>query len=205
MIEEKGIDDQQTSDLPEDMGQTRGKSAPNAENDDVPDAGAQKMSASAVAAMRAKKDREERERKAEAEVHKLGLQAKLQHLDVGERAKQARGGDQETRMILIRDANKLVALGVLQNPKLTLHEVEMFAASRNVNEEVLREIAGNKDWIKSYTVVLALVNNPKTPVPMCLTFLPKLMTRDLRFVAKNKGVPEIIRTIAKRLSSRRSL
>ncbi len=147
---------------------------------------------------------EEREIKAEAETHKLGLQARLQHLDVGERAKQARSGDQETRMILIRDANKLVAMGVLQNPKLTLHEVEMFAASRNISEEVLREVAGNKDWIKSYSVVLALVNNPKTPVPMGMSFLAKLMTRDLRFVAKNKGVPEIIRTSAKRLADKRS-
>ncbi len=204
MIDEKGIDDQQTSDLPEDMEPAHEKSSRHAGNDEVSDSDSRKMSASAMAAMRAKKDREEREAKAEAEAHKLGLQARLQHLDVGERAKHARGGDQETRMILIRDSNKLVAMGVLQNPKLTLHEVEMFAASRNVNEEVLREIAGNKDWIKSYSVVLALVNNPKTPVPMCLTFLPKLMTRDLRFVAKNKGVPEIIRTTAKRLSDRRA-
>ncbi len=202
MIEEKGIDDEQASDLPEDM-EPDGKSAHTAGNG-VPDADAQSMSASAIAAMRARKDREERERKTEAEAHKLGLQAKLQRLDVGERAKHARGGDQETRMILIRDSNKLVALGVLQNPKLTLHEIEMFAASRNVNEEILREIAGNKDWIKSYSVILALVNNPKTPVPMCLTFLSKLMTRDLRFVARNKGVPEVIRTTAKRLSNRRS-
>ncbi len=203
MIEEKGIDDEQASDLPEELETAGGGSTHPAGNDD-PEAEGQRMSASAVAAMRARKDREERERKSETEAHKLGLQAKLQRLDVGERAKCARSGDQETRMILIRDSNKLVAMGVLQNPKLTLHEVEMFAASRNVNEEILREIAGNKDWIKSYSVVLALVNNPKTPVPMSLTFLPKLFTRDLRFVAKNKGVPEIIRTTAKRLSDRRS-
>ncbi len=203
MIEEKGIDDEQTSDLPEDM-EPEDELPHHAGNGGGREEDAGKMSASAIAAMRARNDREERERKAEAEAHKLGLQAKLQRLDVGERAKHARSGDQETRMILIRDANKLVAMGVLQNPKLTLHEVEMFAASRNVNEEILREIAGNKDWIKSYSVVLALVNNPKTPVPLSLTFLSKLMTRDLRFVAKNKGVPEVIRMSAKRLADKRS-
>ena len=107
-------------------------------------------------------------------------------------------------MILIKDSSKQVALAVLANPKLTLHEVEIIAASRNVSEEVLREIAGNKDWIKSYSVTLALVNNPKTPVPMGLTFLPKLRTRDLRFVGKNKGVPEVIRMSAKRLAGTRT-
>ncbi len=107
-------------------------------------------------------------------------------------------------MILIKDSSKQVALAVLANPKLTLHEVEIIAASRNVSEEVLREIAANKDWIKSYSVTLALVNNPKTPVPMGLTFLAKLRTRDLRFVGKNKGVPEVIRMSAKRLDGTRT-
>jgi hypothetical protein len=163
-----------------------------------------KMSAAALAAMRARQEREEHALKEEAQTHKLGLQARLLKLDVGERAKEARSGDQEARMILIKDSNKLVALAVLSNPKLTLHEVEMIAASRNVSEEVLREIAANKDWIKSYSVTLSLVNNPKTPVPIGLTFLSKLRTRDLRFVGKNKGVPEVIRMSAKRIAGTRA-
>jgi hypothetical protein len=198
MIEE--IDDKQASEPPEEG--TAGGEKSGLE--ETPEFDPDKMSGAALAAMRARQEREEHALKEEAQAHKLGLQARLLKLDVGERAKEARRGDQETRMILIKDSNKLVALAVLANPKLTLHEVEMIAASRNVGEEVLREIAANKDWIKSYSVTLALVNNPKTPVPMGLTFLPKLRTRDLRFVGKNKGVPEVIRMSAKRLAGTRA-
>ncbi|MGC2423282.1 MAG: hypothetical protein WA666_02895 [Nitrospirota bacterium] len=198
MIDE--IDDKQDSELPEDGAAEEKKSGPA----EAPEFETDKMSGAALTAMRARQEHEEQELKEDAQAHKLGLQARLLRLDVGERAKQARMGDQETRMILIKDSSKQVALAVLGNPKLTLHEVEMIAASRNVSEEVLREIAGNKDWIKSYSVTLALVNNPKTPVPMGLTFLPKLRTRDLRFVGKNKGVPEVIRMSAKRLAGTRS-
>jgi hypothetical protein len=198
MIEE--IDDKQDLELPEDEA-AQGK---NSGLEEAPEFEADKMSGAALAAMRARQDREEHEQKEEAQAHKLGLQARLLKLDVGERSKQARMGDQETRMILIKDSSKQVSLAVLANPKLTLHEVEIISASRNVSEEVLREIAGNKDWIKSYSVMLALVNNPKTPVPMGLTFLPKLRTRDLRFVGKNKGVPEVIRMSAKRIAGTRA-
>jgi hypothetical protein len=198
MIEE--IDDKQASEPPEEG--TAGGEKSGLE--ETPEFDPDKMSGAALAAMRARQEREEHALKEEAQAHKLGLQARLLKLDVGERAKEARRGDQETRMILIKDSNKLVALAVLANPKLTLHEVEMIAASRNVGEEVLREIAANKDWIKSYSVTLALVNNPKTPVPMGLTFLSKLRTRDLRFVGKNKGVPEVIRMSAKRLAGTRA-
>ncbi len=198
MIEE--IDDQLNTDLPEDGAAEEKKSG----LEGAPDFETDKMPGAALAAMRARQEREEHEQQEEAQAHKLGLQARLLRLDVGERSKQARHGEQEARMILIKDSSKQVALAVLANPKLTLHEVEMIAASRNVSEEVLREIAGNKDWIKSYTVTLALVNNPKTPVPMGLTFLPKLRTRDLRFVGKNKGVPEVIRMSAKRLAGTRT-
>jgi hypothetical protein len=198
MIEE--IDDKQDSELPEGEAAQEKKSG----LEEAPEFEADKMSGAALAAMRARHEREEHEQKEEAQAHKLGLQARLLKLDVGERSKQARMGDQETRMILIKDSSKQVSLAVLANPKLTLHEVEIISASRNVSEEVLREIAGNKDWIKSYSVMLALVNNPKTPVPMGLTFIPKLRTRDLRFVGKNKGVPEVIRMSAKRIAGTRA-
>lgn len=200
MIEEN-LDDKQASELPEDGAAQEKKSG----LEEAPEFEADKMSGAALTAMRARQEREEHELQEEAQAHKLGLQARLLRLDVGERSKQARHGEQEARMILIKDSSKQVALAVLANPKLTLHEVEMIAASRNVSEEVLREIAGNKDWIKSYTVTLALVNNPKTPVPMSLTFLPRLRTRDLRLAGKNKGVPEVIRMSAKRIAGTRSV
>jgi hypothetical protein len=155
----------------------------------------------AAAAMKARKEREERAALQE-QAKKLSLLARVQKLDVGERCKLGREGDKDCRTLLVRDGNKMVALSVLTNPKLTLNEVEFFAASRNVDEEVLREIARNRDWSKEYAVILALVNNPKTPVGVALTLVPKLHIRDLRFLAKNRGVPEAVRVVAKRMADR---
>ena len=143
------------------------------------------------------------ERGDDEQASKLSLLARIQRLDVGERAKLARGGDKEARSILIKDSNRQVAMSVLANPRITVQEVEQIAASRNVSEDILREIGGNKDWCKSYTVALSLVNNPKTPIPIGLTFLNRLFTRDLRFLAKSKGVPEVIRVTAKRHADKR--
>ena len=152
----------------------------------------------AAAAIRIRHERGEDE-----EAKKLSLLARIQRLDVGERAKLARGGDKDARSILIKDSNRQVAMSVLANPKITVQEVEQIAASRNVSEDVLREIGGNKDWCKSYTVILSLANNPKTPIPISLTFLNRLFTRELRFLAKSKGVPEVIRVMAKKQAEKK--
>ncbi len=158
----------------------------------------------AAAAIKARQDKIEREQKEEQE-KRLSLLAQIQRMDVGEKAKLAREGDQAARSILIKEGNKLVAMAVLTNPKITMQEIEMIAASRNVSEDILREIANNREWIKGYSVVLALVNNPKTPIGITLTFLPRLLTRDLRFLAKSKGVPEVIRVSSRKLAQKRAI
>jgi len=161
--------------------------------------------ASAAAdAIRARQQKLAKEEKEDLE-RKLSLQARIQRMDVGEKAKLAREGDQAARAILVKDGSKTVYMAVLTNPKITTQEIETFAASRNVSEDILREIAGNRDWIKNYTVMLSLVNNPKTPVSMALSFLPRLHTRDLRFLGKSKGVPEVIRVTARKLAQKRQI
>lgn len=161
-------------------------------------------SAAAAAAIKARQERLEKEQREEQE-KRLSMLARIQRMDVGEKAKLAREGDKEARSILIKEGNKLIALSVLSNPRITGQEIEMIAASRNVSEDILREIAGNRDWAKSYAVVLALANNPKTPIGITLTYLPKLLTRDLRFLAKSKGVPEVIRVSARKLAQKRAV
>ena len=153
--------------------------------------------------MRVRKEREEREQKVE-QLKKLSLLARILKLDVGERAKLARSGDKDCRSILIKDGNKQVAMAVMSNPKITLPEIEMIAGSRNVSEDILRDIVGNRDWCKNYAVIHALVQNPKTPVGVSLTHLPKVFTRDLRLLARSRGVPEVIRVSARRLAQKRS-
>jgi hypothetical protein len=123
---------------------------------------------------------------------------KILMLNVAQKAVLAMRGGREERMILIRDTNKLVALGVLRNPRIVDDDVETIARMRNVTDEVLRHVGQNREWTKSYSIILALVHNPRTPQGISTNFVPRLQNQDLKRLVGNKDVPELIRRMAKR-------
>jgi len=127
------------------------------------------------------------------------LFALVQKMNVMQKIKLARMGNKEARGLLIRDRNKIVASAAIRSPKITGQEVEGFAKARNVSDEVLRIIASNRDWIKTYNVKLALATNPKCPVPTAMRFVSHLQEKDLRSIMKSKDVPTPISTQARRL------
>ena len=88
-------------------------------------------------------------------------------------------GDREARSILIRDSNRVVATAVINNPRITDQEVENIAAMRTVADEVLRLIAANRAWARSYSIIHNLVRNPRTPIPTVISTLPRIRTKDL--------------------------
>ncbi len=124
---------------------------------------------------------------------------KIMKMNVAERVQLAMKGSAEERAILVRDTAKLVALQVLKSPKLSDTEIAGFAGMRNVSEDVLRIIASHRDWTKTYSVAHALVRNPKTPPGLSVQFLPRLGTRDLKIVAGDKNIPELLRRQARAL------
>lgn len=133
------------------------------------------------------------------EIKPQNLLQKIQSLSVGERLQLALKGNKEIRSILIKDTNKQVVLSVLENQKITETEIEMIAKSRSVPEDALRIISKNREWLKNYAIMLALVTNPKTPPGISVTFVINLKIKDLALLDKNKNVPELVRSAAKRL------
>jgi len=133
------------------------------------------------------------------------MMQKLTRLNVVERIILALKGGREERMLLVRDRNKMVQRAVLQSPRLTDSEVESFAAMPNVTSDVLRLIALNRVFMKSYAIIRNLVKNPKTPLDITLHALPRLNATDLRILTTNKNVPDTLRNAAFKLHrSRRS-
>jgi hypothetical protein len=124
---------------------------------------------------------------------------KIMKMNVSERLQLAMKGSAEERAILIRDTAKMVAMQVLKSPKLNDQEIGNFANMRNVVEEVLRKIGSKRDWTKHYTIAHALVRNPKTPPGIAMPFLPRLGTRDLKTLAGDKNVPELLRRQARNI------
>ena len=119
-------------------------------------------------------------------------------LNTAQKAILAMKGGREERIILIRDTNKVVALSVLKNARMTEGEVEAIASMRSVSDEILRNVGINREWSKNYTVVANLVRNPRTPPSLSTNFVSRLNSKDLKNLGGDRNVPEIIRRMAKR-------
>ena len=135
---------------------------------------------------------------------RISLIRRIMFMNVKDRMKLAMKGDREARSILIRDSNRVVATAVVQNPRVTDQEVENIAAMRTVADEVLRLIALNRNWARSYPIIHNLVRNPRTPIPTVLSTLPRIRTKDLKHLIQNRNVSEATRRQAQRLAQTRS-
>jgi hypothetical protein len=121
---------------------------------------------------------------------------KIAKLDIKGRIQLAMKGSKEERSILIRDGTKIVALAVLDSPKITDGEVESFASQKNVLEAVLRGIPMKRRFAKLYPVVRNLIFNPRTPIDLSLGLMKNLLVNDLKNLSGNKEVSDTIRKLA---------
>lgn len=124
-----------------------------------------------------------------------------QTMGVGEKIKMALTGDKEWRSLLIKDSNKLVNGAVVKNPRITEPEILTISKSVIQNDEIIRIICHNKEWIKNYEIRKALVLNHKTPLPVALRFMAFLSEKDLGAIAKSKNVSSVLANSARRILS----
>jgi len=129
---------------------------------------------------------------------------KIAKLDVKGRIQLAMRGSKEERSILLRDGTKIVALAVLDSPKVSDGEVEKFASQKNVLEAVLRAIPMKRRFAKNYAVVRNLVFNPRTPLDVSLGLMKNLLVADLRNLSGNKEVADTVRKLALRMFKQKS-
>lgn len=140
----------------------------------------------------------------EIPVERIRMIRRIMLMNTRDRMKLATKGDREARSILIRDSNKIVSSAVVNNPRITEHEVENIASMRTVADEVLRLIAMNRTWARSYTIIHNLARNPRTPIPTVINLMPRIRSKDLHNLSQNKNVSEAVRRQAVRLAQARS-
>lgn len=135
---------------------------------------------------------------------RISLIRRMMMMTVKDRIKLGLKGDREARSILVRDSNRVVSLAVIHNPRITDQEVENISAMRTVSDEVLRVIALNRQWARSYPIILNLARNPRTPIPTAINILTRIHTKDLQHISQNRNVSEAVRRQAYRLTQTRS-
>ena len=135
---------------------------------------------------------------------RLSMINRIMKMSVKDRVRLGMKGDREARNVLIRDPNRLVSQSVVQNPRITEQEVEAIAAMRSLSEDILRSIAANRQWSRSYPVMHNLARNPRAPIANVMTILSRLQLRDLVQLSKNRNVSDAVRRQAARLHAART-
>ncbi len=131
------------------------------------------------------------------------LWVQLGEMTVSQKIRRALLGTSTERMMLVRDSNRLVSSAAVRSPMIQEPEVVRISGSRSVDSDVLRIIATNRDWTRSYQVKVNLVSNPRTPFSLAIKLLPLLREHELKAIAKSKNVTGAIATAARQSLQRR--
>ncbi|MGV3623994.1 MAG: Ig-like domain-containing protein [Archangium sp.] len=129
---------------------------------------------------------------------RLSLSKRIMSMNVSEKIKLATKGNKEARGILIRDSNKLVSVAVIRSPRITDGEVLAQAQNKICVDDVLRVIYSNREWLRKYSIKLALVKNPKVPQGVSMRLMNTLHEHDIKTLAKDKNVPGSVQMLAKK-------
>ena len=97
---------------------------------------------------------------------------------------------------LLADAERQVTESTLLNPRL--REEDLVAALRrgDTRTVLVESTVSSPRWAGNYAVRLALVLQPKTPLPLALQQISSLVPRDLRRVAQQSDLPRLVRLAA---------
>ena len=125
------------------------------------------------------------------------IEQKLAEMTVSQKIRRAMLGSPTERALLVRDRNRLVATAAIKSPMIQENEVIRIAASRSVNDDVLRVIAQNREWMAKHSIKLTLVMNPRTPFVYISRIIPYLMEHELKTLSKSKNVSGQVSTLAR--------
>jgi hypothetical protein len=138
------------------------------------------------------------------EGRRLTLAQRIMKMSIAEKIKLATKGNKEARSYLLRDSNKLVSVAVIRSPKITDGEILAVANNRAAQDDVLRVVCNNREWLKDYRVKVALTKNPKVPLPVAMKFLSQLRESEVKDLARNKNVPSGVQLLARKMLDKKN-
>jgi hypothetical protein len=123
----------------------------------------------------------------------------VKNMNVSEKIKLGLMGNKEVREMLIKSTNKLISSAVLNNPRITDDEIIKLCNTKGTSEDLLRNIARNREWMAVYVIKHGLILNPKTPIAITIRLLPQLTERDLDKIARSKGISSAVTSNARKI------
>ena len=120
----------------------------------------------------------------------------LADMRLGDRITLARLATPALLPPLLAEGERHVVEAALVNPRLREEDLVVALRRDDVRLSLLEEAAASPRWASSYAVRLALVLQPRTPLPLALLRISALVPRDLRRVAQEKSLRPLVRAAA---------
>ncbi len=134
----------------------------------------------------------------------IPLYQQIARMTVTQKIRRAMLGTAAERLLLIRDSNRLVSAAAAKSPLLRENEAVLISSSRSVSDDVLRIIAMNREFTRSYQIKYNLVVNPRTPFSFAARLIPHLRDSDLKSLMKSKNVgSSVIQAIHQQLDRKK--
>jgi hypothetical protein len=121
------------------------------------------------------------------------LLARLQQLPLGQKITLARRGPARVCGALVTEGHAQVVPVALDNPNLTEAQILKALSRDKLPATVIPAIIRHRKWSITYSVRLALVRHPCSPLAAILSYLPELTVSDLRELAAPGIVSENLR------------
>jgi hypothetical protein len=126
------------------------------------------------------------------------LREKVGDLRLGDRVALAKIATPPVLPLLLADAERRVAEACLTNPRLREEDLVNAIRQEAVTRALLEAVTESTRWSANYSVRLAVVLQPRTPLPIALAQVSALVPRDLRRLAEAPVVP-LLQIAASRL------
>ncbi len=156
----------------------------------------------AQAARRASEDEDE-DQTSDRDEAEEGRELRISEMTVPMKIRLATLGNAFARSVLVRDSIKMVSLAAIKAPGVKDAEALKYAGNNSLSEDVITYIGNRREWTKVYAIKLALVQNPKTSIPAAIRLMPHLREKDLRQLARSKGISTAVSANARKLSNQR--
>jgi hypothetical protein len=133
------------------------------------------------------------------EDHEPGtLWERLRALTPPQKALLALKADRMTRLHLVQDSDPQVLFALLKNPRIQIDEVVRVAKSAYLSFQAAELILKTSQFYSNVDVRLALIHNPKLPLPFALRILPTLPDFEVRQIARGAATSQPLKQAALR-------
>jgi hypothetical protein len=128
------------------------------------------------------------------------LRDQLPDLRLGDKITLARIATPLVLAVLIGDPEPKVAQACLLNPRLREEDLVTALKKDTVSTSLIEAVQESTRWREGYRVRLALVLQPRTPLPIALAQVSSLTPSDLLRVAEAPGLLPLVQIAARRVA-----